>query len=156
MKTIVAISDTHGNRAAYREIAGVLAECDYIFHLGDTSSDGNALKAEYPGKTRVLNGNCDIASVGENEICERIEGVNVFACHGDRYSVKRTLGKLVRRAEELGCGLALYGHTHAAAEDSINGVLAVNPGTLSRYSEKSYAYIVINGEKVVSKIVRIG
>ncbi len=155
MKTIVVISDTHGNREIFNKLETVLSECDYIFHLGDTSLDATVLKKRYPKKTRTLNGNCDSPPLGENEICEKIENVNVFACHGDRYSVKYTLDNLTYRAKEKGCALALYGHTHIKDETKIDGVLLVNPGTLSRYSQKSYAYIVINGDKIVSTIVDI-
>lgn len=155
MKKIIVISDTHGNRQAIDCFDGIFAESDLIIHLGDTSADGNYIRGKHPDKTEVLNGNCEIFSVGENEKILDIEGVKIFACHGHLYSVKTTLSKLAKRAKELDCQIALYGHTHDARESEIDGVTLLNPGTLSRYAYKSYLYLVINEGKFTQKIVRI-
>ena len=153
MKTAVVISDTHGNRRAIDNLHEVLSECDYIIHLGDTSGDGAYIKAQFPEKTYIVNGNCDPLKLGENELVLQIESVKIFATHGHLYSAKSTLSKLAFKAKELGCAVALYGHTHKADEREIDGVLLINPGTASRYSQKSYCYLVVNDTKVVCKIV---
>lgn len=155
MKTICVVSDSHGNRTAIDKLFPVFAESDYIIHLGDTSSDGMYIKNAFGGKTTVVNGNCDFMRVGENELTLDVEGVKIFACHGDRYGVKQGYDRLARRAEEDGCKIALYGHTHCPAEYEICGVRLFNPGTLSRYSRNTYLYLVINGGKAVGKIVEI-
>lgn len=155
MKKIVVVSDSHGNRAALDGLDNIFAESDFIFHLGDTSSDGGYIRAKYPDKTVVINGNCEMFSVGEKETVSDIEGVKILACHGHLYSVKTTLSRLAERAKELDCRIALYGHTHDARESEINGVTLLNPGTLSRYADKSYLYLVINDGKFTQKIVRI-
>ena len=155
MKKIIVVSDSHGNRKALDSLDGIFSESDMIVHLGDTSSDGGYIRGRYPDKTVVINGNCDIMSVGESERIINCEGVNILACHGHIYSVKSTLSRLAKRAKELDCRLALYGHTHDARETEIDGVTLLNPGTLSRYSQKSYLYLVVNGDKFTQKIVRI-
>lgn len=155
MKTIAVVSDSHGNRQALDGLDGIFSESDYIIHLGDTSSDGNYIKRKFPEKTFVLNGNCDIWNLGENEQIIEVEGVKIFACHGHKYSVKTTFTPLATRAKELGCKIALYGHTHDADERETDGVMLLNPGALSRYSQKSYLYLVINNGKFTQKIVRI-
>lgn len=153
MKTIVVLSDSHGNRRDIEGLFPIMEESDYIIHLGDTSQDGNFIRSRFPQKTYLLNGNCDIVKVGENEITLQIEDVKLFACHGHTYSVKSTPQKLALRAKELGCTLALYGHSHRAEEREVDGVLTINPGTMSKYSRKSYCYLVINGDKAVAKTV---
>lgn len=153
MKTVTVISDTHGNRRALDKLATVFAESDYIIHLGDTSDDGVGLRTAYPDKTFLVNGNCDFVKLGVNELTLQIEGVKIFATHGHLYSAKHTHDRLVRRAKELDCNIVLYGHTHRADEREIDGVMVLNPGTLSRYAQKSYGYLVINGTKAVFKIV---
>ncbi len=155
MKKIIVVSDSHGNRQALDGLDTIFSESDIIFHLGDTSADGNYIRKKYPEKTVVINGNCEILSVGENEKILDIEGVKILACHGHLYSVKTTLFRLAKRAKELGCNIALYGHTHDALESEIDGVTLLNPGTLSRYADKSYLYLVINNGKFTQKIVRI-
>lgn len=153
MKTAVVLSDTHGNMKFINELDGIFKECDYIIHLGDTSSDGAKIRSLYPEKILLVNGNCDLVKLGEDELIIEIENVKIFATHGHLYSVKSTLVKLAKRAEELGCKYALYGHTHRKNEQVLEGVTLLNPGTGSRYADKSYLYLVINGENVTYKTV---
>lgn len=152
MKKITVVSDTHGNRRALDGLDTIFSESDIIIHLGDTSADGSYIQAKFP-KVLLLNGNCDPVKLGEDERVIEVEGVKIFACHGHLYSAKTTLSKLALRAKELGCKIALYGHTHRAREDFIDGVTLINPGALYRYGEKSYLYLVINGEKFTAKTV---
>ena len=133
----------------------LFSECDYIIHLGDTSSDASKIARDFPGKVISLNGNCDPIKLGENERVLELEGVKIFLCHGHTYSVKTTAQRLAARAKELGCSLAFYGHTHAAREETVDGVTLVNPGNTARYSQNGYCYLAVNGGKAVTKLVRI-
>lgn len=156
MKSIIVISDTHGNAAAVEKLYPVFGECDLIIHLGDTSSDGARIRSAFPDKVRLINGNCDIPRLGEDEIVLECEGVKIFACHGDRYGVKRGLQKLAEKAAAEGAQIALYGHTHDAREENAEGVALFNPGTLSRYAARqSYLYLAVYNGKFTGKIVDI-
>ena len=155
MTTVTVLSDTHGNRRAIDKIGNILEESDIIIHLGDTSSDGSYISKQYGKKTVLINGNCDPLKLGENEVVKEIEGVKIFATHGHLYSAKSTLLKLAQRAKELGCGIVLYGHTHTASEDEIDGVTLINPGNMTRYSQNGYCYLAIHEWKAVNKIVHI-
>ena len=137
------------------QLYGIFKECDYIIHLGDTSGDGARIKKEFGDKVILVNGNCDPVHLGENEVVLNMESVNILATHGHLYSAKTTLTKLYMRGNEENCQIVLYGHTHRAREDEIEGVTLINPGNLSRYSQNSYCYLVINGTKFTSKIVVI-
>ena len=153
MKKVVVLSDTHGNIGGIERLDNILAESDFIIHLGDTSGDGAKIAKKYPDKTYLINGNCDAMRCGENELVIDIEEIKIFATHGHLYSAKTTLAKLAKRAKELKCTLALYGHTHKAREDELDGVTLINPGTMSRYSRQSYCYLVVNRDKAVAKTV---
>jgi putative phosphoesterase len=61
------------------------------------------------------------------------------------------------RAKELGCSLVLYGHTHYAEIIEDDGLTLVNPGAIHSpvAGTPSYAYVVIQGDKVTAKIVDI-
>lgn len=152
MKKITVVSDTHGNVAAMQKLFPIFAESDMIIHLGDTSSDGQIIRREFPDKTYLLNGNCDLSKLGDDELILQVEDVKIFACHGDRYGVKRGYDNLAYKAEQEGCKVALFGHTHAPIEKNVDEIQLFNPGTLRRYANNTYLYLVVTGEKTVGKI----
>lgn len=153
MKTVCVLSDSHGNRTGIEKLFPVFAESDYVIHLGDYVADGAFIKKAFGEKVYLLNGNCDAIKLGENELTLDADGVKIFACHGDKYGVKSGYDRLTYRAEELGCSVALFGHTHCPAEVCIGNVQLFNPGNLTRYGNGTYLYLVLNGGKAVGKIV---
>lgn len=155
MKSFIIVSDSHRNRAALDNLDGVFAECDYIVHLGDLSTDGGYIRNKYPDKTIVINGNCDLDKMGDDEKVVEVEGVKIFMCHGHAYGVKQSLFHLAEEAKAAGCSIALYGHTHCAKVDEIDGVKLINPGNLSRYSSNSYCYLAVHNGKATEVIVNI-
>lgn len=155
MKTIVVLSDTHRNLAPLDKISRVLAECDYIIHLGDMVSDAREISKMYPEKTYIIAGNNDFYG-GESEIVLDIEQRRIFACHGHRYGVKRGTADLVKAAKDRECDIALYGHTHEPDVHEEEGVLVVNPGCMTYYTATpSYCYLVIAGKKAVATVVEV-
>lgn len=156
MKTFVILSDTHRNLQPLDKIATVLAESDYIIHLGDLASDVNGLLREYPQKTYVVAGNNDYLGGIPGELVLQAEGRRLFMCHGHHYGVKSGTERLVQAAKERGCDIALYGHTHVADVHEEDGVLVINPGCMTRFSPRqSYCYLVIEKKKAVATIVEI-
>ncbi len=156
MKTLVILSDTHRNLQPLDKIATVLAESDYIIHLGDLASDANGLLREYPQKTYVVAGNNDFFGGIPGELVLQAEGRRLFMCHGHHYGVKSGTERLVQAAKERGCDIALYGHTHVADVHEEDGVLVINPGCMTRFSPRqSYCYLVIEKKKAVATIVEI-
>ena len=155
MKTFVILSDTHYNTAPLSKISVVLAECDYIIHLGDMASDAKELARAYPEKTYIIAGNNDFWG-GESEIVLEAEDRRIFACHGHRYGVKSGTSRLAAAAKAKFCDIALYGHTHVSDVHEEDGVLLINPGCMTRYSPQwTYCYLVVNGKKAVATIVNI-
>ena len=154
MKTFVILSDSHGRKRAVEKLRPLFAENDYIIHLGDGSYDLRDTFSEYPDKTYIIKGNCD-AAYGEDECVIQAEGLSLFCCHGHRYGVKSNLTKLAARAKELGCEIALYGHTHRAEVREVDGVLCINPGSAGSYSAPSYCYLVLHDKKITPTIVSL-
>ena len=155
MKTLIAISDTHGCIQGVLNLKARLLENSYTVHLGDGFSDIRELYHEYPKKIYAVRGNCDGGIPLPTEEVLEIEGSRVLCCHGHEYGVKSGLSRLAYRAQELNCNVVLYGHTHRASIEELGGVTLVNPGTMKYPLESggSYAYLVFNGKKVVPVIV---
>ncbi len=154
MTTFVVLSDTHGRRGAVDKVRALFAENDYIVHLGDGAGDMRETAREYPEKTYVLHGNCDFSAALEECVIETGDG-SVFCCHGHRYGVKSGRERLAARARELGCEVALYGHTHEAKTEEIGGVLCVCPGALGAYADPSYCYLVLHRGKATPTLVSV-
>lgn len=154
MKTFLVLSDSHGKRRGLEKLMPLFGENDFIVHLGDGSADMRDVLRAFPEKVYLCRGNCDF-SFGEEEYVIREEGVSLLCCHGHKYGVKSGLSRLARRAKELGCEVALYGHTHRAAIEETDGVLCVNPGALGDYTEPSYCYLVLHNGKATPTIVKL-
>lgn len=152
MRTFVVLSDSHGRRANVTKLQPLFAENDYIVHLGDGSSDLREVFSQFPDKTYVCKGNCDF-SYGAEEFIIQEEGLSLLCCHGHQYGVKSRLDRLAAYAKERGCEIALYGHTHRACVQEVDGVLCINPGALGSYTEPSYCYLVLHNGKATPTIV---
>ncbi|MBQ8320580.1 MAG: metallophosphoesterase [Clostridia bacterium] len=155
MKTLVVISDTHGNKKGVEQLKPLFLENDYAVYLGDGFSDFKEIFSEQPEKCYFCKGNCDFfAPLPEEGILE-VEKLRIFYCHGHRYGVKGTLVALAKRAKELDCSVALYGHSHRPSIEELGGVTLINPGSLRFPATQggSYAYLVVHGEKLTATIV---
>lgn len=155
MKTCVVLSDTHARcKKELDRLLPLFAENDFIIHLGDGSADMRGVFSEYPKKTYLLKGNCDF-SYGQEELVLEAEGMRILCCHGHRYGVKSGRLQLFLRAKELDCDVALYGHTHTACIEEKEGILLVNPGALSNWTQPSYCYLVLHDHKATATIVNL-
>ena len=145
-------SDTHHNTAPMLE---ALRRCrpDLIIHLGDHDRDTLCLEEEFPDLPlyRVC-GNCDFAPIAPLADIVPRGPVKALICHGHSYGVDWGLDRLAYAAEERGCALALFGHTHHAEQQQIGGVQLVNPGTAGKGRRLTWALIEVldNGGIAVS------
>ena len=155
MKKLIIISDTHGNRKGVEKLLPLIAENDYLIHLGDGVGDLSSVWNEYPDKVYECAGNCDFFSSLPQDGELEIEGCKIYFCHGHKYGVKSGLGHLALEAKKRGCNVALYGHTHLGKITEIDGVTLINPGTLKRSVGEggSYCYLVINQDKITPVLV---
>ncbi len=155
MKKLIIISDTHGSNKGLDSIAGLIAENDFIIHLGDGATDMREIRARYPDKVYACSGNCDFYSPIPDDGILHVESLSIYFCHGHRYGVKTDLHALAQAAKSRGCEIALYGHTHTALISEIDGVTLINPGSLRYPVGKggSYCYLVINKDTATPVLV---
>ena len=155
MKKLIIISDTHDSRKGIDKLTPLIAENDYLIHLGDGAGDVRELTSQYPDKVYQCAGNCDFFSAMPEEGTLEVEWLKIMYCHGHRYGVKNHLYALAKEAKARGCQIALYGHTHQPFITEIEGVTLINPGSL-RYPAGeggSYCYLVIEKDKPTAVIV---
>lgn len=129
MKAIV-VSDSHGDTDRLEELYHYYKEiADLFIHCGDS---------ELPFDEKVMKpyvsvkGNCDSERFGyENERTFKKSDFTWFVTHGHLYNIKMTPLPLKYRAMEQKANLVCFGHTHQVTLFQEEGVVYLNPGSLS-------------------------
>ena len=132
---ILVFSDSHGNSA---DMISVIEKqydsINAVIHLGDLLSDANEVSRRFPHlPVNTVAGNCDRYgfTADDFEKCADYGGVKLFMCHGHTCSVKSTLGIITAKAARCGAKIALFGHTHVSGVKEMNGVILMNPGSIT-------------------------
>lgn len=133
---IAFIGDTHNSSYAIKLAMNCInnEDVDVLIHLGDCTDDIEEISKYYKGKIYAVSGNCDFYSNYPNEQLLNIDGKSIFITHGNLYGVKYNLTSLAIKAESVGADIALFGHTHVKTREEYNGVLLMNPGSISKPS----------------------
>ena len=142
MKAAV-FSDTHGSTALMVE-AVKRVRPDVLIHLGDYERDTEILRREFPEiPLYSVCGNCDMAPISPLTDIVPFGPVKALICHGHSYAVEYGADRLVYAAQEQGCKIVLFGHTHSAYNGEAGGVKVINPGTAGRGRTPTYAFIEV-------------
>ncbi len=152
-KYLTVFSDSHGCRRNIQRLLGDFYVSDKIVFLGDGLSDLIEL-FEFEDKIIKVKGNCDFTLNANKQEFFEVEGVKFLAVHGDGFGVKQSFERLLRYAEQNGVKCVLYGHTHKPLIEEVNGVLLINPGTLSGYGTgETFAFITVKNGEISAKII---
>ena len=140
--TVAVFSDTHGLTAP---MADAVSACrpDAVVHLGDYDRDTKVLLTRFPEIPLCsVAGNCDFVSSSPNVLTVSFGPVRAFLTHGHLYHVDYgRVDSLVYAAQEAGCSLVLFGHTHTPFHQDFGGVKVVNPGTAGKGRRLSWALL---------------
>lgn len=125
------VSDSHRHRHELLTAVKNMQPLDAILHAGDESSDASWLSERVDWPIFAVAGNWD--SVTDVYPVERILdfGPKVLLTHGHKYRVKEGLSVLSQRAEDSGAQIVVFGHTHKAVSQILDGRIFVNPGSLA-------------------------
>ena len=129
---VAVFADTHGT-LSYACDAVRESKPDAIIHLGDHDRDAEAIRRMFPDIPMYsVRGNCDMTPIAPDRAVVTLGPVKAFITHGHLYDVDWSTDRLVYAAQENGCSLAMYGHTHSAEQHTQGGVTVLNPGTAGR------------------------
>jgi putative phosphoesterase len=145
-------SDTHGYRGRIRECASDLQQCDYILHAGDFYEDSQYIAAYTNRRVIAVVGNCDHMVSGPVEETVVLGGKKIYLTHGHLYKVKQGTTLLARKAKSLKSDIVVYGHTHSPRVFEEDGILFINPGSLSMPRHDSRASFVVM--EILKDVVR--
>jgi uncharacterized protein len=134
---ILVVSDSHHDISALAPVLKRFAsKVDLVAHLGDGAEDLEPAARE--AGVRLPRVEC---VRGNGDDCEpglwprRLIGSSerpILLLHGHLDGVAEGLGRIVAAAEAVGASLVLFGHTHKAFFEEYRGILALNPGSISR------------------------
>ena len=133
---LLVVSDSHGDIAVLQGILewGRKRGIGAFAFLGDGCADfpvAADLAGFHPPGKRVR-GNGDFDHSLPFFDTPEFAGKRFFLCHGHLHGVAEGFGPLVAAARSIGADAALFGHTHRAFWDELDGMLVLNPGSPSR------------------------
>ena len=146
---ILAVSDTHGRDEKLEQVVEREKPFDYLIHCGDVEGREFFIEALADCPCTIVAGNNDFFSdlPREDEIV--LEGHKIMVTHGHNYGVSMDLYGISEEAAARECEIVLFGHTHKPVIEKKNGVLVINPGSVSfpRQEGRKPSYAILNLEE---------
>ncbi len=145
---ILIISDTHRDLSTYFEVIDREAPVDAVIHCGDICGDDLVLENTAGAPVYIVAGNCDYDMSLSKEITPVLGDVKFFVTHGHHFGVNAGTNLLKSFAIDAGAKVVCYGHTHIPEVKKEDGILIINPGSLSKPRQSnrlpSYAILTID------------
>ena len=128
---ILIVSDTHGRDEKLEAAVAVEQPFDYLIHCGDVEGREFFIEALAECPCTIVAGNNDFFSdlPREDEIV--LEVHKIMVTHGHNYGVSMDLYGISEETAARECEMVCFGHTHKPVIEKKNGVLVINPGSLS-------------------------
>lgn len=152
MTKILIISDTHGDKNNIINLIE-LEKPNYVIHAGDFCVSVTFISkyVDY-----FVGGNNDVD--GEKIKLFDIEEIKFFLTHGHQYFfIGRNKG-IINDAKLYGARVAITGHTHIEEIIEKDGILLINPGSLSfprnKTNEKTYVVLIIDKNNIISSEIK--
>ena len=157
MKVLI-VSDTHGRDENLEEAVLREAPFDYLIHCGDVEGREIFIEALAECPCIIVAGNNDFFTDLSHEEEITLEGHKMLVTHVHYYFVSRNHDRLVEKAREDNCQIAMYGHTHTPVIEEEDGILVINPGSLTyprqRGRRPSYAVMELEQGKAPQVEIR--
>ena len=129
MSKIAIISDSHGSIENIALFSERLKGVDALWHLGDHADDAVTLSARLNCGCVAVRGNCDYWSDAPLTYTVEWHRRRILLLHGHTVSGKLPL---LYVAKEANTDAVLFGHSHVPSVETVDGILLLNPGSLSR------------------------
>ena len=145
---IAVLSDTHG--LLRPEVLEKIAGCDAIIHGGDINKPEIIDRLNEIAPVYVVRGNND-KEWAENipeSLTFQIEECRFFVVHNKKF-VPKSLDDI---------DVVIYGHSHKYSEQTINGILWLNPGSCGKRrfdQEITFAMMTVDGRKAEVEKIQI-
>lgn len=143
---IVVVSDSHGKEGILDEVLKVHPDAHAYLHCGDIDEP-----QEYHPEYLIVQGNNDLFYDYPDHRIVELGKHRIYMAHSHQFSYMQRKERMAKAAKENGCDLFCYGHTHIAADEMVDGVRLINPGSLWRSRDgraPSYAVLTLEDAHV--------
>ena len=146
---ILVVSDTHGRDENLETVVYREAPFDMLVHCGDVEGREIFIEALAEVSCCIVSGNNDFFSDLPREEEIEIAGKKFLVTHGHYYGVSIDETGVVEEARSRNCDVVMFGHTHRPVLEVIDGILAINPGSLSypRQMGRRPSYVVLETDE---------
>lgn len=146
---ILVVSDTHGRDENLETVVYREAPFDMLVHCGDVEGREIFIEALAEVPCCIVSGNNDFFSDLPREEEIEIAGKKFLVTHGHYYGVSIDETGAVEEARSRNCDGVMFGHTHRPVLEVIDGILAINPGSLSypRQMGRRPSYVVLETDE---------
>lgn len=141
---ILVFSDSHRTMSGMKQ--AIQADAPHmVLHLGDHYQDAEKLGQYYPQLPLIyVPGNCDGWTREPTERRLTMNGRTILMSHGHIWQVKSGYDAAIWQARKAGADILLFGHTHRAYCENLDGLWVMNPGT----ARSTYGTIIMEGPKL--------
>lgn len=148
MKVLI-VSDTHGKDEKLEEAVMRETPFDYLIHCGDVEGREFFIEALAECPCTIVSGNNDFFSDLRREEEIELERYRILVTHGHYYGVSMDVYGLVDEARSRNVQIVMFGHTHKPMAEVRDGILVINPGSLSypRQEGRKPSYAVMELEE---------
>ena len=145
---ILIVSDTHGRHSAFDKALKEAGKIDALVHLGDTEGGEDYIEAVCGCPAYVLAGNNDFFSDNLREMEVVFGTKKAFMTHGHYYYVSLGPERIIEEGKMRNADIVMFGHTHKPFLEMIDGMIVLNPGSLSypRQEGRKCSYIMMEIE----------
>jgi hypothetical protein len=137
------------------KVINKIKNIDMIIHLGDFIKDALKLGDLYRKiPIEFVPGNNDWTRDYSSEKILDLEGKRIFITHGHLYNVKYDYQRIILKGKTVKADAVFFGHTHMHEEIFSDGMLVLNPGSISIPSNSeypTYSLVEIKDNKIISR-----
>ena len=142
---ILIIGDTHAQDDIFLDVLSKERGFDVLLHTGDFEGSELVYRELCGTPFYPVAGNNDFFTDAPYERVIELESCRIYMTHGYRYNVFETNEGILREAARRHAQIAVYGHSHVPVAEYRDGILLLNPGSLTwpRQEGRRPSYIVL-------------
>lgn len=148
MKALI-VSDTHRHNENLKNVLKKVGHIDMLIHCGDAEGSEEEIRNMIDCPMSIVSGNNDFFTRLPAEATFDIEGKRILLTHGHYQHVSVGVERLVQDALTRGADIVIYGHTHRPMMEIRNGIVVLNPGSISypRQADRIPTYMIMETDK---------